>query len=119
MISSISKYYLSHFIYVLLAIIYSYLIGEDSITILFYVLLSFIFSFIVYLLDLSLTILLIKLIFKRSSIFSFIIPIIILYYLFPIILNYLDFFGKLFYVQIIILVITIFINLLTWTQVKN
>jgi hypothetical protein len=114
-INNISKYFLLNFIYVPLSIIYAYSIGEDSNTVKFFIILSLITSLLLYVFDLLVTIMAIKLI-KNNSFIPFIIPVLLILP-FKYVLKWLDFGGK--YGIIFIIIGTLFINIFTCSRLKK
>lgn len=113
-IGNIAKYYLLNFIYIPVSVIYAYSIGEDTNTMMFYVLLALIISLLLYLYDLILTIIG-KKIMNNNSVVPFIIPVILIIP-FKFVLKSLDFGGK--YGVFIIIVGTLLINIFTWSRTR-
>jgi len=114
-INNISKYFLLNFMYVPLSIIYAYSIGEDSNTVIFFIILSLITSLLLYVFVLLVTIMAIKLI-KNNSFIPFIIPVLLILP-FKYVLKWLDFGGK--YGIIFIIIGTLFINIFTCSRLKK
>jgi hypothetical protein len=114
-ISNIAKYYLLNFLYVPICIIYAYIIGEDTNTILLFIILALLVSFLVYLFDLVFTAVIVK-ITANNSIISFILPPILLIP-FRDVLRGFDFGGK--YGFLLIVIGTLLINIFTWSRVKT
>jgi hypothetical protein len=114
-INNISKYFLLNFIYVPLSIIYAFSIGEDLNTVIFFIILSLITSLLLYVFDLLVTIMTIKLI-KNNSFIPFIIPVLLILP-FKYVLKWLDFGGK--YCIIFIIIGTFSINIFTWSRLKK
>jgi|GEM_PF-6946455 len=93
MINRVLKYYLFQFIYVIPTVYYAYSIGEVGTSFVFFIGLSFIFSTLIYIVDILTTLFLIKIIFKNKTIWSYVIPVFFIIILTPITLRFLDFFG--------------------------
>ncbi len=113
-ISNIAKYYLLNFIYIPISVIYAYSIGEDTNTMIFFVLLAFLTSLLLYLYDLILTFIG-KKIMNNNSVIPFIIPVILIIP-FKFVLKSLDFGGK--YGIFIIIIGTLLINIFTWSRIR-
>lgn len=114
-ISDIAKYYLLNFIYIPISIIYAYSIGEDTNTTVFFVLLAFLTSLLLYFYDLILTFI-VKKIVGNISIIPFIVPVIFIIP-FKFVLKGFDFGGK--YGLFIIVIGTLLINIFTWSRTRK
>jgi hypothetical protein len=112
---TISQFYLLHFIYVPISLIYAASMGEDQNTILFSSILVILVSIITFLFNLFFTLIFKKMIQQNDSVIPFLLPAIMTIS-FKYILNVLDFGGA--YGFLIIVLGSLIINIFTWSRLK-